>query len=64
MITGQIKSQTDRILNFVCHNGDKHVNVLLTESLFYDADEDSISPDKSHKVGEFVSLLHNAITAV
>ncbi|MDE6094954.1 MAG: hypothetical protein K2G52_02060 [Muribaculaceae bacterium] len=30
---------------------------------YCDVDEDSIFPGKFHKVGEFVSLLHNAITA-
>ena len=51
------------ILNYVCQNGDIQVDVLLTESPFDDADEDSIFPGKFHKVGEFVSLLHNAIIA-
>lgn len=49
------------ILDYVCQNGDIQVDVLLTESPFDDADEESIFPGKFHKVGEFVSLLHNAI---
>ena len=62
-LTAEQEEYLEGILNYVCQNGDIQVDVLLTESPFDDADEDSIFPGKFHKVGEFVSLLHNAITA-
>lgn len=62
-LTAEQEEYLEGILNYVCQNGDIQVDVLLTESPFDDADEESIFPGKFHKVGEFVSLLHNAITA-
>ena len=60
-LTPEQEEYLEGILNYVCQNGDIQVDVLLTESPFDDADEDSIFPGKFHKVGEFVTLLHNAI---
>lgn len=62
-LTAEQEEYLEGILNYVCQNGDIQVDVLLTESPFDDADEDSIFPGKFHKVGEFVSLLHKTITA-
>ena len=62
-LTSEQEEYLESILNYVCQNGDIQVDVLLTESPFDDADEDSIFPGKFHKVGEFVTLLHNSITA-
>lgn len=62
-LTAEQEEYLEGILNYVCQNGDIQVDVLLTESPFDDADEESIFPGKFHKVGEFVSLLHKAITA-
>lgn len=62
-LTAEQEEYLEGILNYVCQNGDIQVDVLLTESPFDDADEDSIFPGKFHKVGEFVSLLHKAIIA-
>lgn len=62
-LTAEQEEYLEGILNYVCQNGDIQVDVLLTESPFDDADEERIFPGKFHKVGEFVSLLHKAITA-
>lgn len=62
-LTAEQEEYLESILNYVCQNGDIQVDVLLTESPFDDADDDAIFPGKFHKVGEFVTLLHNAITA-
>lgn len=62
-LTAEQEEYLEGILNYVCQNGDIQVDVLLTESPFDDADEESIFPGKFHKVGEFVSLLHKAIIA-
>lgn len=62
-LTAEQEEYLESILNYVCQNGDIQVDVLLTESPFDDADEDSIFPGRFHKVGEFVTLLHKSIIA-
>lgn len=62
-LTVEQEEYLEGILNYVCQNGDIQVEVLLNESPFDDADEDSIFPGKFHKVGEFVTLLHKSIIA-
>lgn len=62
-LTSEQEEYLESILNYVCQNGDIQVDVLLNESPFDDADEDSIFPGKFHKVGEFVTLLHKSIIA-
>lgn len=62
-LTSEQEEYLESILNYVCQNGDIQVDVLLTELPFDDADEDSIFPGKFYKVGEFVTLRHNLITA-
>ena len=62
-LTAEQEEYLESILNYVCQNGDIQVDVLLTESAFDDADEDSIFPGRFHKVGEFVTLLHKSIIA-
>ena len=62
-LTSEQEEYLESILNYVCQNGDIQVDVLLNESPFDDADEDIIFPGKFHKVGEFVTLLHNSIAA-
>lgn len=62
-LTPDQEEYLEGILDYVSQNGDIQVDVLLNESPFDDADEESIFPGKFHKVGEFVTLLHNSITA-
>ena len=57
-LTAEQEEYLEGILNYVCQNGDIQVDVLLTESPFDDADEDSISQANSTKS---VNLFHSYI---
>ncbi|MCH5218448.1 MAG: DEAD/DEAH box helicase family protein [Muribaculaceae bacterium] len=50
------------ILNYVCQNGDMDVRVLTSKSIFINSLL-KYFPDNTAKVGEFITMLHNIISA-